>query len=56
MHRILHAPFDSPDVLTVAERLDAAPEAPLLAWFHLIAGALGEKGVHPRPPATCRAR
>jgi hypothetical protein len=46
MHRILHAPFTSPDVLTVAERLDAAPEAPLLVWFHMIAGSLGEKGVH----------
>ncbi len=45
MHRILHAPFDSPDVLAIAERLEAEPRAPLLAWFHLIASALGEKGV-----------
>jgi hypothetical protein len=45
MQALLYAPTSSPEVLRIAESLSTTPRAPLLAWFHLIAGALGEKGV-----------
>ncbi|MFN2323830.1 MAG: YecA family protein [Trueperaceae bacterium] len=48
MQALLYAPTDSPEVLRIAESLSTPPSAPLLAWFHLIAAALGQDGV----PAT----
>lgn len=48
MQALLYAPTDSPEVLRLADSLSTKPRAPLLAWFHLIAAALGEDGV----PAT----
>ncbi|MDZ7801841.1 MAG: SEC-C metal-binding domain-containing protein [Trueperaceae bacterium] len=48
MQALLYAPTTSPEVLHVAETLTTPPRAPLLAWFHLIADALGQNGV----PAT----
>ena len=50
MQALLHAPIDSPGILHVSEALTTPPRAPMLAWFHLIAAALGEAGV----PATQR--
>lgn len=49
MQALLYAPTDSPEVLRVAGSLPSKPRAPLLAWFHLIAGALGEDGARATP-------
>jgi len=59
MQALLYAPTRSPEVLRVARSLDTTPRAPLLAWFHLIADALGEDGVRATqkgnlPRALCR--
>lgn len=45
MHRILDSPFDSPDLVTFPGRLDATPEAPILALFGLLSEAIGEQGL-----------
>lgn len=45
MQALLYAPSSSPGVLRIAGTLETPPRAPLLAWFHLIADALGENGV-----------
>jgi hypothetical protein len=45
MHRFLHFFFESPDLVSFPSCLDVAPEAPVLALFSLLVGALGDKGV-----------
>src|SRR3972149_7477659 len=45
MHRILHFPFDSPNLVTYATVVAGEPRAPILALFHLLAEAIGEQGL-----------
>lgn len=45
MHRFLHFPFDSPELVTFPSRLDAPPTAPIMTAFGLLAEAIGEDGL-----------
>ena len=45
MHALLHAPFDSPEVVLFPEVLPSKPDAPVLKLFNLLAEAIGEEGV-----------
>ena len=45
LHRFLYFPFDSPQLVTFASRLDTPPAAPILSLFRLLAGAIGELGL-----------
>ncbi len=45
MHRFLHFPFDSPQLVTFPPCLAVTPRAPLLTLFRLLAEALGEQGL-----------
>ncbi|MEA3546950.1 MAG: SEC-C metal-binding domain-containing protein [Thermodesulfobacteriota bacterium] len=59
MHRFLHFPFDSPDLVRFAEDFATPPEAPILTLFALLAEAIGEKGLKPTakgnlPQRFCR--
>jgi len=47
MHRFLHFPFDSPELVRFAESLEPPPEAPVLTLFALLVEAIGEKGLKP---------
>lgn len=47
MHRVLHFPFDSPELVRFAESFEPLPEAPALILFTLLAEAIGEKGLQP---------
>lgn len=49
MQALLYAPHDHPDLLTMAGSLEAPPRAPMLAWFCLIADALGDPAFGPEP-------
>src|SRR4030065_213567 len=44
MPRFLHFPFDSPNLVTYATVVAGEPRAPILALFHLLAEAIGERG------------
>ncbi|OGP79854.1 MAG: hypothetical protein A2Z40_00155 [Deltaproteobacteria bacterium RBG_19FT_COMBO_60_16] len=59
MHRILHFPFDSPNLVTYATVVAGEPRAPILTLFHLLAEAIGEQGLKPTatgnlPRNVCR--
>ena len=45
MHRILHFPFDSPNLVTYATVVAGEPRAPILTLFRLLAEAIGEQGL-----------
>ena len=45
MHRLLHFPFETPQMVTFPSRLDIAPEAPIMTLFGLLADAIGEEGL-----------
>lgn len=45
MHRLLHFPFETPQLVTFPSRIDIAPEAPLMTLFRLLADAIGEEGL-----------
>jgi hypothetical protein len=44
MHRFLHFPFTSADLVTFPPRLTTAPEAPITKLFALLTNAMGQKG------------
>jgi hypothetical protein len=59
MHRVLHFPFDSPELERFAESLEPPLEAPALTLFALLVEAIGEKGLKPTakgnlPQRFCR--
>jgi hypothetical protein len=45
MHRFLHFPFSSPDLVTFSERPSVSPEVPLIWLFSLMVSATGERGL-----------
>ena len=45
MHRFLHFPFDSPELVTYAQVVAGDPKAPILTLFGLLADAIGEQGL-----------
>jgi len=47
MHRILHFPFDSPNLVTYATVVAGEPGAPILPLFGLLLEAIGEGGLKP---------
>lgn len=47
MHRFLHFPFETPDLITFPSRLDIVPDAPIMTLFTLLADAIGEEGLKP---------
>jgi hypothetical protein len=60
MHRLLHFPFSSPEILSFDPFPEGASEAPALRLFLLLAEALGETGVKLTakgniPPKICDA-
>ncbi len=44
MHRFLHFPFETPELVGFASRLDTSPEAPILTLFNLLVEGLGDQG------------
>lgn len=59
MHRILHFPFASPELIRFPEILDTSPKAPILTLFSLLAETIGEQGLKPTakgnlPQKFCR--
>ena len=59
MHRLLHAPLDSPEVMQVSSLLESEPDAPLSRLFGLLAETIGDKGLKPTatgnfPRNACR--
>jgi hypothetical protein len=59
MHRVLHFPFDSPDLVRFTESLEPPLGAPVLTLFALLVDAIGEKGLKPTakgnlPQRFCR--
>jgi len=45
MHRFLHFPFDTPDLVAFPSCLDIKPEAPIISIFNLLVDAIGEQGL-----------
>jgi hypothetical protein len=45
MHRFLHFPFESPDLVSFPLVLDAQPSGPVLTLFRLLADGIGEAGL-----------
>lgn len=45
MHRFLHFPFESPDLVSFPSCLDVSPQAPILTLFSMLVEGLGDKGV-----------
>jgi hypothetical protein len=45
MHRLLYFPFDTPELVTVPDRLDDEPQAPILTLFKLLCDAVGSDGL-----------
>jgi hypothetical protein len=45
MHRFLHFPFESPQLVSFPSRLDVSPEAPILTLFSLLVEGLGDQGI-----------
>ena len=59
MHRILHFPFSSPQLVTIPEKLSVIPDAPIIKAFMLLAEGIGEAGIKPTatgnlPRQLCR--
>src|SRR4030067_3432079 len=55
MHRFLHFPFDSPNLVTYAPVVAGDPKAPLLRCLACWGWPPGRKCLQPPPPSTCRA-
>ena len=47
MHRFLHFPFESPELVTFPTCLDSPPTAPIVTLFELLAAGIGEQGLKP---------
>lgn len=47
MYRVLHFPFDAPELVTIPEVLDTNPTAPILTLFSMLTEAIGEQGLKP---------
>jgi hypothetical protein len=47
MHRLLHFPFASPELVRFPEVLDTKPTAPIVALLGMLLEAIGEKGLKP---------
>lgn len=45
MHRILHFPFETPQLITFPASFSSDPKIPILALFDLLAGAIGDDGL-----------
>ncbi|MBP1749521.1 MAG: motif domain protein [Deltaproteobacteria bacterium] len=45
MHRLLHFPFSSPDLITFSPNLTKTIKAPVMHLFNLLLTAIGEKGL-----------
>ncbi|HOV86926.1 MAG TPA: hypothetical protein PLM79_11220 [Syntrophobacteraceae bacterium] len=45
MHRLLHYPFESPDLAAFPACLDVVPDAPILRLFSLLVEKLGDQGL-----------
>lgn len=45
MHRLLHFPFDTPQLFSIASAPVSNPQAPILSLFKLLAGAIGDDGL-----------
>jgi len=45
MHRFLHFPFETPDLVSFASTLDSDQQIPVLSLFNLLAEAIGEDGL-----------
>lgn len=59
MHRFLHFPFASPQLVTFPDTLGITPTAPILTFFGLLTEAIGEQGLKPTakgnlPQKFCR--
>ncbi len=59
MHRLLHFPFASPELVRLPEVLPTSPTAPIVTLFGLLLEAIGEKGLKPTakgnlPQKFCR--
>lgn len=59
MHRMLHFPFASPDLVLFPDVLDTSPIAPILTLFEMLVEAIGETGLKPTakgnlPRKVCR--
>ncbi len=59
MHRLLHFPFASPDLVRLPEVLTTSPTGPIVALFGMLLEAIGERGLKPTakgnlPQKFCR--
>jgi hypothetical protein len=59
MHKLLHSPFDSPEVVEFPAVLSEDPAGPLANLFNLLVAAIGTAGLKPTatgnlPRKTCR--
>lgn len=45
MHRFLHFPFETPELVSFPTCLDFSPEAPILRLFNLLVDAIGDDGL-----------
>ena len=45
MHRLLHFPFESPELVTFSPCVDTPPAAPIMTAFNLLAEAIGDQGL-----------
>ena len=45
MHRILHFPFDSPEIVSFSDICQVPPETPVLVLFSLLANGCGDRGL-----------
>ena len=59
MHRLLHFPFASPELVRLPEMLTTSPTAPIVTLFVMLLEAIGEKGLKPTakgnlPQKFCR--
>ena len=59
MHRLLHFPFASPELVRLPDVLTTSPTAPIVTLFGMLLEAIGEKGLKPTakgnlPQKFCR--
>jgi len=59
MHRLLHFPFASPEVVRLPEAITTSPTAPIVTLLGMLLEAIGEKGLKPTakgnlPQKFCR--
>jgi hypothetical protein len=60
MHRMLHFPFASPEIVLFPDVLDTSPTAPIVTLFGMLVEAIGAEGLKPTatgklPQKFCRA-